>query len=139
MRESLLDTDILSEIMEGKNPSIVAKAKQYYRAFGRYTVSAVTYAELLAGISYNPLPKYLKGLGLLDPLLEVLPIEREEAATAGRLVGLMKRKGMQIGILDPFIAAIAIEQNLILVTGNSAHFQVVIDLGFPLEIENWRN
>jgi hypothetical protein len=40
LREALIDTDILSEIMEGKNEAIVRLSRQYYRVFRRYTVSA---------------------------------------------------------------------------------------------------
>ncbi len=114
MRETLIDTDILSEMMEGKDSAVVDQARQYYRVFRRYTVSAITYSELLAGLTYNPKPKDLKSFGLIEPMLDVLPIEREEAATAGRIVGLLKSKGLPIGNLDPFIAATALEQGLVL-------------------------
>jgi tRNA(fMet)-specific endonuclease VapC len=39
---------------------------------------------------------------------------------------------------DPLIAAIALEHNLELVTGNAAHFQRIIQLGYPLTLANWR-
>jgi tRNA(fMet)-specific endonuclease VapC len=138
MRDTLLDTDILSEVMEGVDSVVVARAKQYYRVFRRYTVSAATYSEILAGLTYDPKPKDLRSFQLIEPLLDVLPIEREEAALAGRIVGQLKSKGLPIGKLDPFIAATAIEQELLLATGNTSHYQRVVELGFPLELENWR-
>ncbi len=115
MRETLIDTDILSEIMEGKDAALAARAKQYYRVFRQYTISAATYAEIRAGLAYNPKPKDVRSFELIEPLLDVLPIEREEAATAGQIIGLM-----------------------VLATGNFAHYQRIVDLGFPLELENWR-
>jgi tRNA(fMet)-specific endonuclease VapC len=39
---------------------------------------------------------------------------------------------------DPIIAAIALEHNLELVTGNAAHFQRIVRLGYPLTLVNWR-
>jgi predicted nucleic acid-binding protein len=41
-------------------------------------------------------------------------------------------------VTDPMIAAIAIEQGLELVTGNTAHFQRVQQLGYPLTPIDWR-
>jgi tRNA(fMet)-specific endonuclease VapC len=141
MRETLIDTDILSEIMEGKDAALAARAKQYYRVFRQYTISAATYAEIRAGLAYNPKPKDVRSFELIEPLLDVLPIEREEAATAGQIIGLLKSRGLPLGALDdldPFIAATAIEQQMVLATGNFAHYQRIVDLGFPLELENWR-
>jgi tRNA(fMet)-specific endonuclease VapC len=43
-----------------------------------------------------------------------------------------------IGVTDPMIAAIAIEQGLELVTGNTAHFQRVQQHGYPLTLIDWR-
>ena len=36
------------------------------------------------------------------------------------------------------IAAIAIDQGLELVTGNTAHYQRIQQLGYPLTLVNWR-
>ena len=40
---------------------------------------------------------------------------------------------MKIGDMDMFIAATALEEDLILVTGNTDHFERITDL----KIENW--
>jgi tRNA(fMet)-specific endonuclease VapC len=37
------------------------------------------------------------------------------------------------------ITAIAIENNLILVTGNTKHYQKIQSLGYPLQLDNWRD
>ncbi|MFM5888199.1 MAG: hypothetical protein ACKOQS_07900 [Dolichospermum sp.] len=36
------------------------------------------------------------------------------------------------------VASIAIQNNLILVTGNTKHYQKIQALGYPLVIDNWR-
>ena len=46
--------------------------------------------------------------------------------------------GQGIGLADPMIAAIALNQGLELVTGNTAHFQRIQRLGYPLTLVNWR-
>jgi len=43
------------------------------------------------------------------------------AELAGRITGDLDRIGQPIGRADPMIAAIAIDQGLELVTGNTAH------------------
>ena len=39
---------------------------------------------------------------------------------------------------DPMIAAIALEHNLTLVTGNLAHYRRIRSLGFGIQLENWQ-
>ena len=49
MDKSLLDTDILSEILKGKNLNVIHQAKDYYQQFGKYTISTVTVLEVVKG------------------------------------------------------------------------------------------
>jgi len=45
---------------------------------------------------------------------------------------------MTIGRADPLIAGIALQNDLLLVTGNTRRFQRIVDLGFPLSLQDWR-
>ena len=36
------------------------------------------------------------------------------------------------------IAAVAIVRGVVLVTGNTEHYQNIVDLGYALELDNWR-
>ena len=49
MNKALIDTDIFSEITKGVNPTVAAHAMAYRAAFGRYTISAVTFMEVVRG------------------------------------------------------------------------------------------
>ncbi len=49
MDKSLLDTDIFSEVLKAKNPSVVQIARTYRQQFARYTISAVTVTEMVKG------------------------------------------------------------------------------------------
>jgi tRNA(fMet)-specific endonuclease VapC len=70
---------------------------------------------------------------------EVLSLDAEAAATAGLMYGDLVRTGQTIGHADPMIAAIAIRYDLTLVTGNTQHFKRIVDLGYPLRLDDWRS
>ena len=139
MRQALIDTDILSEIMGGKNQAVLRSSHQYYRVFRRYTISAISLLEIQSGLTYSPKVDALKTFEAIGPFLEVLPVDEDIATTAGQITGLLKANGLGIERFDPIIAATAIEHDLTLVTGNIRHHQRIIDIGYPLTLENWRD
>lgn len=49
MREALLDTDILSEILKGRSPAVTARAKAYAGRFGRLATSSLSIMEIAKG------------------------------------------------------------------------------------------
>lgn len=49
LNKSLLDTDIFSDITKGVNPTVAGHATAYRKAFSRYTISAVTFMEVIRG------------------------------------------------------------------------------------------
>ena len=67
-----------------------------------------------------------------------MPFGLAEGRLAGEIDGDLERVGRPIGRCDPMIAAIAITNGLELVTGNTAHYQRVQQLGYPLTLANWR-
>ena len=69
---------------------------------------------------------------------EVLPFTETTADLAGRIDADLERVGLTIGRADPMIAATAIEHNLVLVTGNTNHFERIQALSYPLRLDNWR-
>lgn len=68
----------------------------------------------------------------------MLNIDLESCKVAAHIFGHLDAKGIPIGRSDPMIAAIAITNNLTLITGNTKHYQRIVDLGYPLKLENWR-
>jgi tRNA(fMet)-specific endonuclease VapC len=138
LNKSILDTDIFSEIIKGVNQTVAAHAKTYRRAFGRYTVSAVTVMEIVQGYQKKQATRKLQAFLTALPSQEVLSFDEAEGELAGRIAGDLERTGRPIGTADSMIAAIAIEHGLELVTGNTAHFQRVQQLGYPLILVDWR-
>jgi tRNA(fMet)-specific endonuclease VapC len=138
LNKSIIDTDIFSEIIKGVNQTVAAHAKTYRRAFGRYTVSAVTVMEIVQGYQQKQATRQLQAFLTALPSQEVLPFDEADGELAGRIAGELERTGRPIGTADSMIAAIAIGHGLELVTGNTAHFQRVQQLGYPLILVNWR-
>ena len=138
MNKAILDTDIFSEIIKGLNQIVAAHAKTYRRAIGHYTVSAVTVMEIVQGYQQKQATRQLQAF--LTALLsqEVLSFDEADAELAGRIAGELERTGQPIGTADSMIAAAALHHGLELVTGNTAHFQRIQQLAYPLTLANWR-
>lgn len=138
MNKAILDTDTLSEIIKGVNQTVAAHAKTYRRAFGHYTLSAVTVMEVIRGYQRKQATRQLRAFLAAVPTAEVLSLDTAEAKVAGHIAGELERTGKPIGPADSMIAAVAIEHGLELVTGNTTHFERVQQLGYPLMLVNWR-
>lgn len=138
MNKTLLDTDILSEVLKGRNASVVAQAHAYLAVHHVFTISVVSVMEIVCGFQraqrQDRLEQFLQALASM----EVLPFDTESAALAGRIDGDLWRTGQRVGRADPMIAAQAIVHNLVLVSGNLAHYRRVQALGYPLQVVNWR-
>lgn len=138
MKQAILDTDILSYIIDRRHPEVAATAQQYIRVFRYFSLSSISVTEIVKGMrlarNYEGERKFIK---FLDGC-EVFPFDVQESVLSGVILAELIRTGQQIGPLDPFIAAAAIECGHPLVTNNTKHYQRIVDLGFPLELENWR-
>lgn len=138
MSKSLLDTDILSEILKGRNTTIVAKAQEYLKVYPMFTVSTVSIMEIVCGYQRAQRMDRLNQFLQAATVMELLPFDSESATLAGRIDGDLWRIGQIIGRADPMIAAQAIVNGLILVSGNVEYYQRIQLLGYSLQIENWR-
>ena len=133
---ALIDTDILSELLRGRNARVIARAKEHVSQFGPFAVSVMEFAKGLEKVGrINELDSLLLRL---KPL-QILGFTSGEARVAGIIYGALERTGAPIGRADPMIAATALSHDLTLVTGNVNHYERVRTLGHPLRIENWRN
>jgi tRNA(fMet)-specific endonuclease VapC len=138
LNKALLDTDILSEIGKAKDPIVANNAKTYRRSFGHYTLAAVSVMEIVRGFQRTQATARLNAFLATLPHMDVFLFEQAAAELAGRIAGELERVGRPIGTADTMIAATAIDQGLELVTGNTAHFQRVQQLGYPLTLADWR-
>ena len=136
---TLLDTDIFSEVIKGKNASVSAHADAYMKEHGRLTISVITVLESTKGFQKAQRADALARFVGMLPSLDVLGFGIEEALVAGRIYGDLERTGQPIGRADPMIAAVAITNAIALATGNGAHYERIRALGYALRLENWRD
>jgi predicted nucleic acid-binding protein len=138
MTAAILDTDILSYILDQRFPEVVETSRQYLRIYRFFTISAISDEEVVSGYAKQGNVVRRERFLVQANGFDVIPFDRAEAEVAGDIVGALRRNGQAIGSLDPFIVATAIVNDRELVTNNSLHYQRIVDLGFPLRVSNWR-
>lgn len=117
---------------------LVTRAVEYKEIFGQFTISAITIMEIVAGLhKAGRVDALRKFVGSLQAI-EALPFDDECSITAGRMIADLEKTGQPIGKADPMIAAIAVRNDLMLVTGNTTHYERLQKLGYSLILDNWR-
>lgn len=132
MRQSILDTDILSEFLRG-NKKVVAEVDKHLQEYGFINLSVITYYEILNGLLYKDAKKQMIRFQKFVSLNKVIPLTIRTAKVAATIQADLRKKGTVIGHTDTLIAAIAIASKLQLITNNTRHFQRVKGL----RIANW--
>lgn len=139
MKIYLLDTNIVSEPSKPlPNKNVLQKIADNLE----YScISSVTWAETLSGI--NTIPDGKRKTCLFDYFIEsvqkqfeILPFDASAANIYSDLYERLKTKGAPAQRFDLMIAAIAISNNLILVTRNVSDFKDIA-ANSNLMIENW--
>lgn len=135
----LLDTNIVSEAMHSiSDEKVMEKLSQYEKLCA---ICATTWDELLYGIQILPEGKKKETLysDLIDDVqgtYDVLPYDKAAATIQADIRSRLKEKGKIVEFTDTQIAAIAISNNMILVTRNTKHFKQIQEVS-PLLMENW--
>ncbi|MDW8055073.1 MAG: PIN domain-containing protein, partial [Anaerolineae bacterium] len=120
MKPALLDTDILLDILQGGNSTVQENAQRYLTVHGRYTITAITVAELARGTAQGQITA--EWLDALLERVEVLALDAIAAKIAGQIYQRLENQGMRIGLADCLIAGIALSHERVLVTANQRHF-----------------
>jgi predicted nucleic acid-binding protein len=138
MNRTLLDTDILPDILKQRDPNVATRASAYLAEHTKLTLSSITVLEIVRG--YRRLGRDANVESFERALADcnVLPFDDAAGRLAGRIYADLETRGRPIGVPDVMIAAIAIHHDIVLATGNVAHFEAVRAAGFALTIENWR-
>lgn len=138
MNRSLLDTDIFSEVLKNNDATVRSRATAYLNHYGRFSISAPSVTEIVTGFTQAGHTQKLVTFRSALSAINVFPVGMAEADIAGQIIGSLAKIGTPIGSFDPLIAAVAITNGLVLVTGNLAHFGRLQSLGFNLQLDNWR-
>ncbi|MBI5764456.1 MAG: PIN domain-containing protein [Planctomycetes bacterium] len=97
MDKTLLDTDIFSEVLRGKNPNVIARATDYLAEHSRITISVVTVAEIVKGFhkrgDSGRLERFIADL----TMFETVSLTVEASVIAGRIFADLDRGGQPIG------------------------------------------
>lgn len=130
----LWDTDTCIYFFNGEEP---VRQRLLQVGAENITISCITIAELRYGAhkssrvkeNLNRIASLKQHLGHLDIIDDAI------ADRFGYVKSHLKSQGITVGDFDLLIGCFAIENDMILVTNNAAHFSHIPDL----KIENWLN
>ncbi|MBO0350478.1 type II toxin-antitoxin system VapC family toxin [Phormidium pseudopriestleyi FRX01] len=130
----LLDTNVWARYLNGRSPAIRQKFREV--DLTQVFICSIVKSELAYGAfkSRNPDLTYRKQNDFIT-LFVSLPFDDVSALIFGRLKAQLELTGEMIGIKDLQIAAIALANNLTLVTHNTAEFGRVAGL----KIQDWES
>ena len=134
MPHSLLDTDILSEVLKQKNPTVLQHAAAYLKAQQQFTFSAITRYEVIRGLKAKNATRQLQQFATFCQHSLILPLTDAIFDRAAELWVSTHAIGRPQKDADLLIAATALEHGLALVTGNTADFSWIAGL----TLEDWR-
>ncbi len=130
----LFDTDTITNIFKKKPSPTLLENLQSIDPSDQY-ISTITISEIVYGAYKSPRPDYhIDNLqNVLLPAVTIVGFDSRAAYVCGRLRAQLEQKGKFISFADLQIAAIAMANELVLVTGNIKHFMHI----HGLAVENW--
>ena len=124
----LLDTCTCIAIIKEK-PNVLTRLRQV--GIDECKISDITLAELFFGADKSGRNEHF------DDVIEIMGLFEQYRINYlkkyGEIRWMLESKGLKIGDMDMFIAATALEEDLIVVTGNTEHFGRIPGL----KVENW--
>ena len=132
-RRYLLDTNVVSHIMQGRDADLLARLMQL--PVGRAVLSSITLAELEYGLHRKGQPQRLRN-ALTQILLrmDVLSWDESVAICYGEFCSALESQGINLSDFDMMIAAHAVAADAILVSRDKAFSQVPAE---RLSLEIW--
>lgn len=132
----LFDTDCLSNILKKAPSPLLLKKLETLPKDLQFTTS-INVSEIYFGAYRSRNRKKILKVyeNKVFPNVNILPFDTDSGKIYGRLKALLEKRGISKSEPDLRIAAIAIQHNMILVTGNKRHF-----INIPgLNMEDWIN
>ena len=124
----LLDTDILIGFLRN-NKEAVSKVSQLLDKHVILFTTSINTAELYFGAYLSE--KSQENLLLVEKLVKtinIIPFNLNHSKIYGEIRSDLQKKGEMINELDIFIATIAIEKDLPIITRNTKHFDKIMKL-----------
>lgn len=132
MKQSILDTDVLSEFFRG-NSKVIKKVDEHLQEFGFISLSIITSYEVLNGLLYKDAKKQISRFEEFVTLNKVVPLTIRTVKISAKIQAELRKNGSEIGHTDTLIAGVAIANGLQLITNNTIHFKRVKGL----DSANW--
>lgn len=129
----LLDTDILIQFLRNDEDA-KEKISRLLESYQLLSTSSINVAELYFGAYLSENKE--ENINLVNKLLSKLviyPFDIIDGKIYGEIRASLKRKGELINELDIFIASIAIEKDITLITRNIKHYEKV----HKVQVETW--
>ena len=115
----LLDTNVISHIMQGRDAKLLAKLSKL--PMGQAAISSVTLAEIEYGIQRRGSPTQLRNaLSQVMLHMHVLPWDALAATCYGELCNSLETQGINLSDFDMMIAAHAVALKITLVSRDKA-------------------
>jgi len=134
----LLDTDTLSEIFKERDGVVLVRAEKYLLQHDLLSFMSVSASELLFGLYAKDAKNQIsRAKRFLTAHEELVPTSKDYWFVA-EINAALRSAGKPIGDADAMIAACAINRGLPVATGNTRHFEFVVEAGFRVKLENWR-
>ena len=132
----LFDTDSISQIIKNRPNLSFIKKLAHVSPEDQFTTT-ITVGELIYGAYKSSRPDYfLERLDMMVwPTINILSFDEDAARIYGKVRADLEKKGIVLSEPDMRIAAIALRNNLTVITGNTKHFLKVPEL----KVENWLN
>lgn len=130
----LFDTDVISHLFKKKPPPGLVNRLAAVPIREQF-ISTITVAEIVYGACKSERPDFhLANLQkILLAAVNVLTFDSKAAYVCGRLRARLEGEGTPLALADLEIAAIAIANDLTLISGNLRHFSRIPEL----RVENW--
>lgn len=135
MDQALLDTDILSEVLKRKDTHVLSAARAYLLHHRRLAFSSMTMYEIVRGMKATGATRQLSSFLRTVSTSDVFPITISVLMRAADLWAEARRLGHSHNDADIIIAATALEEGRVLVTGNKSHYAWVNGL----RLADWRS
>lgn len=131
----LLDTNVLSEIMRGRDASIQNNVRAYLAQYGEFRFSILTRYEILRGLEAKQASAQIARFQAQCRKSDILALTDEIVARAAAIYGELYRQGQLINDADILIAATAVVHKLVLVTENEKHMNRIPNL----QLASWKS
>jgi tRNA(fMet)-specific endonuclease VapC len=135
MQLSLIDTDILSEVLKQKDATVLRHATEYLGHHQQFAISAMTRYEVVRGLKDRNAVRQIENFDRFCRHSIVYAITDEILDRTADLWVAGPQAGNPHRDADLIIAATALEHRRALVTGNKSDFLWIPDL----TVEDWRD